>query len=152
MERVIVTVKKYQETRVRDLDVPAGLEARQLAEVIASALHWDTDTAGGKARYRIEAYPLGRILRENETLASAGVGDGSWLTFIPDGMRVSPSDSQPVSQQPLQPFTSSGETAGPVKGWRSIELPGGTAVGESSPEPDHEPKKNSDGYTWKEIG
>ena len=111
MERVIVTVKKFQETRVRDLDVPAGLEAEKLAEVVSSALHWDRSPTGKAVRFKIEAYPLGRVLESSETLLSAGVRDGAWLTFIPEEEAVKKAaDSAPkISAVP----------SAPISGWRS---------------------------------
>ena len=142
MERVIVTVKRYQEARVRDLEIPAGLEAGRLAEVIASALHWDTDSAGRGVHYKIEVHPPGRVLGLNETLNTAGVGDGAWLTFIPEsgGSR----DSSSSSKEPKKP-------SGPVGGWKPLfpDQPSGKT---SSPanQPDSGQPSNSP-FTWKEV-
>src|SRR5262245_32856925 len=81
MQRVVVTVKRKDEARVRDLEVPADIDAVRLAKLIASALGWGSDRAGQPLTYQIEAHPLGRMLDSGETLATAGVWDGSWLVL-----------------------------------------------------------------------
>src|SRR5689334_22499641 len=91
-QRVVVTVKRKDEARVRDLEVPVNIDASRLAEMIARALRWESDMAGQRIMYVIEAHPLGRILQPDETLASAGVWDGSWLVLHP----IQP----PAAQQP----------------------------------------------------
>ena len=57
MERVIVTVKRQDEARVRDLEVPAEIGAAQLVDLVARALHWDSDAAGQPIQYEIAAEP-----------------------------------------------------------------------------------------------
>ncbi len=84
MQRVVVTVKRKDEARVRDLEVPADIDAVRLAEMIARALRWESDRAGQPMTYKIEAHPLGRMLQPGESLATAGVWDGSWLVLHPD--------------------------------------------------------------------
>ena len=145
MERVIVTVKREGEARVRDLEVPADVEAGRLAEMIARALHWESDAAGQPVRYQIEAHPLGRVLQAHETLASAEVWDGSWLVFIAEGSR---SSARMPGGPPHQPPVRSQGPSGPVTRWRPLEidLPD-TSVPPSAPEE----KKPSSGYVWKQI-
>lgn len=150
MERVIVTVKKYQETRVRDLDIPAGLEVEKLAEVIASALHWDTDSAGSPISYQIQAHPPGRVLSERETLVSAGIGDGAWLTFIPAG---DPLKEKPTATNVYKSSSETQSSTNPVSGWRSL----GIDDNDNNQAVQHkqsigDPRKpDSGGYVWKEI-
>ena len=144
MERVIVTVKRYQETRVRDLDVPAGLESAKLAEVVASALHWDQDKSGSPVKYKIKVHPPDRVLDAHETLVSAGVADGSWLTFIPQGVAAAAVIPQPISMRPAQ-------SVGPITSWRSlgIDIPGGNTVVDDQDIP---PRPTSDNpFVWREI-
>ena len=148
MERVIVTVKKYKETRVRDLDIPAGLEAGELAEIIAKALHWDQDPAGGAVKYHIEAEPPGRVLGENETLEKAGVCDGAWLTFLPEDIYQARLQGAPEKKPAPPPVVQTSST--PVTSWRSLGIDLGGDDGEASDEkpPD---TQSSDGFVWKEV-
>lgn len=123
MQRVIVTVKRYDETQARDLEVPAEVEANRLAELIARALRWETGWSGKPLRYQIEAQPLGRFLLPNETLASARVWDGSWLILHAEGSTQLA--GIPRMPEPDQLPTLRAPTATPVSGWRSlgIDLP-----------------------------
>src|SRR5437763_6247123 len=98
-QRVVVTVKRKDEARVRDLEVPVNIEAQRLAEMISRALRWETDMAGQRITYLIEAHPLGRLLQPDETLASAGVWDGSWLVLHP----VQPPTEAGVAAEPPAP-------------------------------------------------
>ena len=135
MERIIVTVKRHQEARVRDLEVPAGVEVAHLAELIAAALHWDLDSAGGSVSYQIEAEPPGRVLQAGETLIDAGVRDGAWLTFIPHLDHKEHVPAAPVEHQESRPASPPDSQApqpkGPVIKWESL-FPDG------SPEPERE--------------
>ena len=161
-QRVVVTVKRKDEARVRDLEVPVNIDASRLAEMIARALRWESDMAGQRIMYVIEAHPLGRILQPDETLASAGVWDGSWLvlhpiqppaTQQPEGAPQAPA-VQPVPQpeitQPMQaapavpqkpaaPSYPSPEPAmpTPVGEWTFpvAQAPAGPAEPEFAPEP-----------------
>jgi|GEM_PF-3092221 len=83
MQRVVVTIKREDEARVRDIEVPADIEVERLSDLIARALHWDSGPAAESLRYEIEAHPLGRRLKPHESLVSAGVWDGSWLVMYP---------------------------------------------------------------------
>lgn len=145
MQRVIVTVKRKDEARVRDLEVPTDVEAGRLAEMVARALHWESDAAGQPVHYQIEAHPLGRVLQVHESLASAGVWDGSWLVFFSEGRYPQVGDRTPgVSYQSPDQAQSS---AGPVTGWRSlgIDLPDGAG---QAPVPEEKP---ASGYVWKQV-
>ena len=85
MAKAIVTVKRVEEARVRDLELPVDVPSAQLAEMVAKALGWDMDATGYPVSYNIEAHPPGRLLNSGETLAQAGAWDGSWLVFHPRG-------------------------------------------------------------------
>ncbi len=137
MERVIVTVRRKDEPRERDLEVPAEIESNRLAELIARALRWDSDAAGQPVDYRIEVYPLGRFLRPDESLKSAGVWDGARLTLHPVGSGSMPS----VSPQK--------KPVGPVSGWRPLDIvpPSGSDQDSAPPEE----KKPSSGFVWKRV-
>lgn len=106
MQRVIVTVKRENDTAERDLEVPAGLEAEQLAGLIARALRLDNGPAGEPLRYKLEAHPLGRALQPNESLADAGVWDGSWLVLHPAGATTLPTPAIPDRHEPQAPDPS----------------------------------------------
>jgi len=125
MQRVIVTVKRQNEARVRDLEVPAEMPAKELAQTIARVLNWDINLPGAVAQYQIEAHVSGKpgkVLQPDETLASAGVWDGAWLVLQTAGSSPKVSVSAPSSRP-----TSAGTppASGPVTGWRSlgIDLP-----------------------------
>ncbi len=137
MQRVIVTVKRQNEARVRDLEVPADVEAERLSRMIAQALRWESDLAGQPVEYEIVAEPPGRPLRPQESLAEAGAWDGAWLTLRPLGAALPP----PIPK----PAASSVPASGPVTGWRSLDLPSG-----QKREPDKSPPETS-GFVWKQL-
>ena len=146
MERVIVTVKRADEARVRDLDVPAGIGADELADVIASALHWDRDSSGKKNEFAIQADPPGRKLRQEETLLSAGVRDGAWLTFIQEGRDKAAKIDITGSVGTETP----GHSRGPIQGWKALE----GIITESDSKNDQEndiKDDNQSPYIWKEV-
>lgn len=140
MQRVIVTVKRQDEARVRDLEVPAEVEAGRLAEMIACALRWESDPAGQPIQYEIMAEPPGRILGAQESLAEAGAWDGAWLVLQPLGEEPSaPPPSSPPG--PVKPPICNG---GPVERWRSLDLPTGA-------EPEQEEFPEEVGFVWKQL-
>ena len=63
MERVIVTVRRVNETRARDIELAAGLPMGELAEALAHALGWDVDVVGHPITYDVKIDPPGRLLR-----------------------------------------------------------------------------------------
>ena len=144
MQRVIVTVKRKDENKVRDLEVPAEVEAGRLTEMIAQALRWETDPAGQPIRYEIIAEPPGRVLHAQESLAEAGAWDGAWLVFHP----VGDTSSAPPEPEPTPPPVSPAPAAeGPVTGWGSlgIDLP-------AEPEPQQAATDSKETrYVWKQV-
>lgn len=78
MERVVVTVKVPFEEQALDLELPSDLQAEQLVTLLVSALGGGLQPA---ARYSLEAYPPGRVLRADESLTEAGAWSGSWLVL-----------------------------------------------------------------------
>lgn len=79
MSGAIVTVTVQQVGLSLDLELPVDLEAAQLGLLLAQALL--TAGAAQVGVTRLEAHPPGRFLRPDETLAEAGVWDGSWLVL-----------------------------------------------------------------------
>ena len=79
MHRVTVTVQRFGDPRTRELEVSDSVPGTRLARMISRALSWDLTTNGEYAVYQIEVLPLGRRLAPDESLASAGAWDGSWL-------------------------------------------------------------------------
>jgi len=142
MQRVIVTVKHQCEAQVRDLEVPAEVEAEHLSKMIAQALRWDSDQAGEPIEYEIMAEPPGRTLLPHETLADAGVWDGAWLVFQRPGSSPPPPPPPPVRPPPIG-------GKGPLEGWRplGIDLPC-----ETGPEPKQEEAPAEEtGFVWKQL-
>ena len=137
MQRVLVTVKRKDETRVRDLEVPAEVEVSYLAHLIAAALHWETDVVGQPVTFEVEAQPLGRRLSPHESLAGAGVWDGSWLILDPLTNVSAPPTIEPP---PLN---------GPVKGWSGPLFTPGSVPHDSPSNPDN--SGTSSGFSWKQM-
>jgi len=146
VERAIVTVKRYQETQVRDLDIPIELRSVQLAEVVANALRWDQDQSGTSVKFNIEVYPPGRMLNEQETLASAGVVDGAWLTFVPKGVSIKDQKGQSPANPPK---SQTPET--PVASWRSLEINNQVEGGEFDQSTASAEDQEDNPFVWKEI-
>jgi hypothetical protein len=142
MERVIVTVRLAHETRGRDLEVPAAVEAARLAELIADALQGGKPPAGQHTRYEIWADPPGRILRPGESLADAGAWDGAWLVLQPIGDGA-------LGAAPTPGATTSPPAGGPVAGWQplGIDLPAPS----TTESPADEQAKPPSGYVWKRL-
>lgn len=147
MERVIVTVKRLDEAKVRDLDVPAGLSADELANVIASALNWDKDSSGKKQAFNIQADPPGRLLKEGESLNSAGVMDGAWLTFVREGVENVKKVDTPL------PITVENQeiSQGPIQGWKALEGISKQEVSEDEKVKDTKDDDSQSPYIWKEV-
>lgn len=168
MNQVIVTVKRHNETRVRDMELPTDVDASELAEMIVSVLRWDSGPGGQPQPldYVIEAHPLGRVLQPDESLGEAGVWDGAWLvlhpntagianmasmasgpSFQPGGLAYAPTPSQYGSQTPAP--TPTDDSARPMSGWRSlgINLPAGGQTGQPPPEE----KPPGEGFVWKQV-
>jgi hypothetical protein len=144
MQRVIVTVKLQGEARVRDLEVPAEVEAGRLAEMIAQALRWESDPAGQPIQYKIVAEPPGRVLDSQESLAEAGAWDGAWLVFQQVG-NAPPASPKPTPES--TPVPPDPVVKGPLRGWNplGIDLPA-----------DSEPQQAATDfkdirYVWKQV-
>jgi len=143
MQRAVVTVKRQQESRVRDLEVPTDVEAKRLAQMIAQALHWESDAAGQPVEYEIRAEPPGRVLNPQESLSDASVWDGAWLVLEPVGSFPSPPPPPPPSPSPPPDWPVIGTV--PIVGWRSLgpDLPSGSEQKEAAPE--------EGGFVWKQL-
>ncbi len=148
MERVIVTVKKYNETQLRDLDIPAELEISQLSQAISSSLHWDKDAAGSLINYQIKAEPLGRVLQKTETLSSAEISDGAWLIFIPEAEL---NNIPRRSSTAIQPDKQKMRSASPLIGWRSLNNPEIEKQNSQEIPESEKPGNKTSNYVWKEI-
>ena len=148
MTKAIVTVKRVEEARVRDLELPVDVPVVQLAETVAKALGWDLDATGYPVSYNIEAHPPGRLLDPGETLAQAGVWDGSWLVFHPRGAIHA---SAPVSAARSVPAAVPQPPPQPVPPVRSVP----SVVPQPPPQP-AQPAAPADtppssGFVWKQI-
>lgn len=140
MQRVIVTVRRTDETRARDLELPSDVEAKRLAEMIARALHWESDWAGKTVNYQIQAEPLGRLLEPTESLENAGVSDGAWLVLRSgaQGLTTKLEAAEPAPRR---------SSKGPVERWRplGIDLPS------VSDEPSTAPDEHASDFKWKPL-
>lgn len=156
MERIIVTVKRVGEARVRDIEIAANVPVEQLATELAQALGWERDTAGNAITYAVEAHPPGRILQTHETLAQVQAWDGAWLVFHPQilpSMSATQSattpataaPSPPISQSPPNATATNSPAAGPVSGWKPLNLPS------PSPPPSNPPPSDGAGFVWKQV-
>ena len=145
MKRVIVTVKRSEETTYRDLEVPAEVKVGQLCELIAKALQWENDSDGQSVGYEIRAEPLGRRLHSDESLADAGVWDGAWLIFQPiGGIGQQNADLKPPKEQASTTKLSF------LGGFRDlgIPIPPSTAQEQDSQNDDAEPPAK---FVWKRL-
>ena len=69
----------------RTAEVPKDVPVKELIPVLATALQLPTTSPDGRpTSYRLESQALGRELRDDETLASAGVPSGDSLTVNAD--------------------------------------------------------------------
>ena len=69
----------------RNAEVPKDVPVKELIPELATALQLPTTGPDGRPmRYRLESKALGRELRDDETLASAGVPSGDRLTVTAD--------------------------------------------------------------------
>jgi hypothetical protein len=148
MQRVIVTVKRQNEARVRDVEVPADMPADQLARTIARALNWEINLGGALTQYQIEAYTASntsRVLQPDETLANADVWDGAWLVLSPQGA----SRTMPRGQTPSAPSANApASAASPVSGWRSLGIDLPRPPDQSSESNNQKP---GSGFEWKQL-
>lgn len=70
---------------IRAAEVPTDVPVKELIPALAMALALPaTGPDGRPAYYRLASQALGRELRDDETLASAGVPGGDRLTVIAD--------------------------------------------------------------------
>lgn len=157
MQRVIVTVKRQNEARVRDLEVPAEVESERLSSMIARALRWERNSAGQPLEYEIMAEPPGRVLAPQESLAEAGAWDGSWLVLQPTRRATSPSPAQPTEpttpSPPTSPPPKASASESPVAGWQPLEIDLPTdeePEQEDSPQSD-EASSETNGFVWKPL-
>jgi len=135
VQRVIVTVRRGEDNQEHDLEVPAEVEVGLLGELIARALQWETGPGDRPVRYQIEAQPLGRTLDPSETLASAGVWDGSWLILQPVGQTAGPSR----------------QSTGPFGRWRPLDVGQTEQSSQREPEQPSSEPKGSPGFVWKRL-
>jgi hypothetical protein len=113
--QVIISVSRSGDGQVHDIEVPATMQAGQLAKLIARSMGWGSDAASRSLRYRVEVHPLGRVLAEAETLAEAGVWDGAWLVLQPLGPEPASAPEPPRAQH-----SAAGERGAPVVRWRPL--------------------------------
>lgn len=137
MERVIVTVRHAGDGQSVDMELPANLSVEALQSEIMFTLGWSGDL-------EVYANPPGRVLEPNETLAEAGVWDGTFLIFQPVGKSSRGRERHPERPSRVaRPARSKQDS--PVAGWHPLDLPAAT---EEKP-PDSPPA--SGGFIWKQV-
>lgn len=134
MERVIVTVQRYNDSQVRDIEIPVDMPVESLLREISLAFGWSD-------HYEIYADPPGRLLSRGETLLQAGVWDGAWLTFQPSGTTGSRPGGPSPSALPDRP-----PDQGPVTGWRPLDVSGPATPSSQPSQP-----APSGGFVWKQV-
>jgi uncharacterized ubiquitin-like protein YukD len=98
VRRVVVSVRREDEARGRDLEIPAELPAVELTRLLGSALGWSLDESWP---LHIRVDPPGRLLHDDESLAAAGVADGARLILTPALARVTP-PVEPAQPDPVE--------------------------------------------------
>ncbi len=148
MQRVVVSVKRYDESEERDLDLPVQVAASKLVELIAGGMEWGPKVV----YYEIWVNLLGRVLRHNETLAEAGVWDGAYLVLQPEGYRP----SAVVRMPPFPTAVSSGVSTPPPSvsapipaGSGGVVINWGGTASEQSVQSDTE--SSSASFVWKQL-
>lgn len=125
MERVIVSVRLENDPEEWDLELPAEVQAAQLAGLIAGALN---SSSVADPPPRIEAKELGRLLRDDETLASVGAWDGSSLILVQCGPKNDDASGRgdPDPEQSDRPFPAGYMlrlvTGGPKQSAKNVEI------------------------------
>ena len=110
MNRVIVTIRLEGSQQAHDLELPADVGASQLCDFLTTAVKWGIDATIGDLGLEIDGEPP-RRLSDKETLADAGVWDGSQLLLR--ASIASPPRKGPLSQTELK------ESGGVIE-WRPI--------------------------------
>lgn len=126
--RIVITVVRAGDQTARDVEVPAGLSVRELRGLIAQALRWDTDPSGHPQDYALEAFPPGRLLRDEESLAAVDAWDGACLVLLPT-----------QSAMPLP----TPELNMPVTGWRPLDF--------ASPDVHDASRRPAGQFAWKRV-
>lgn len=150
MERIIVsvTVKRADESRVRDVELSAHVPVEELVLALTRKFGWELDTSGNPIQYRVETYPTGITLQPGQTLAQADTWDGSWLVLHPsEGTAPSAprASASPAADAPAPaPDPAAPSAPGPLKGFRPLDLAQPSTQKVPAPPP-------ADGYVWKRV-
>lgn len=82
MENIIVTVTNLTKSFLYDLELPAAVPAEKLAQDIVEALNgYDSTLCLQPERTALLCNRLGRRLASQETLESAGLWNGDYITL-----------------------------------------------------------------------
>ena len=143
MDRITVTVRRKDGAQEHDLEVSSEVSAKRLAELVARALHWDSD-APDAVEYEIVAEPPGRALDPGESLADAGVWDGARLVFqLPSEEPAARAESAASARSPAA------DNDQPINGWRPLDIPLPTDA--EPPEGTASDKPGTTGFVWKQV-
>ena len=120
-----MSVRLDNESELHDLEVPADIPSGQLGTLIAEALGWT------QSSYGVETAPTGQVIAQDESLAAAGVWDGSVLVLHSDRNAFVGTDAP---------------KEGPVLGFKPLGI--------SLPGEKDQPRANSKtkpGSTWRQL-
>ena len=86
MIRVIVQIQLAGDSVWHDLEVPAEVPVKQLGLQIAESMAWGS----GRASFELTLHPSRRVLGPTESLAEAGIWDGSAIVLRPGAVADDP--------------------------------------------------------------
>ncbi|HWI61527.1 MAG TPA: EsaB/YukD family protein [Symbiobacteriaceae bacterium] len=119
-QKVVVSISRADEGQVYDVELPVDVPLGSLAAVAAMALGWSEDEQGRTVAFEVKVHQDGRTLSAHDSLAQAGVWDGSWLVFHPrPGLvvqRPAPAAEPPTAPVPLAPV----QAPSPIIRWRPL--------------------------------
>lgn len=84
METIIVTVTNYKKSFFYDIEIPRAISVQKLKEDLSEALNSYHPELYLKTATAIDLFcnRLNRVLRTDETIESAGVWNGDYITII----------------------------------------------------------------------
>ncbi len=102
MASIIVSVRRFDENLVRDLEVPLDVRAVSLVGLICEGLEWDVAAiarnAGGVELRALAPNGASFVVPPNQTLGENSISNGDFLIVEPAGQRTVPTWNTPRPQ------------------------------------------------------